>query len=79
MVETCKGLHGLTSNKQHLHVAVVTWLSLQPKLKMDKNGHAFKVAQDALPCFADMFFIFFWKLELLSVWLTFSFNLKIDY
>ena len=50
---------GLTTNGQYLHDNVVTQPSLQPNLKMDKNGHALKVAPDTLSYFVDMFFTFF--------------------
>ena len=50
---------GLTTNRQHLHVAVVTRPSSQSKLNTHENGHALKVALDTLPCFVDVFFTFF--------------------
>ena len=52
---------GLTTNRQYLHVAVVTRPSLQPKLKTNENSHAWKVAPDTLSCFVDMFFYIFSK------------------
>ena len=67
---------GLTTNRQYLHVAVVIRPSLQPKLKTNENSHAWKVAPDTL-CFVDMFFTFFRKRRLHSVWLTFCFNSKL--
>ena len=70
---------GLTTNRQYLHIAVVTWSSLQPKLKTDEYGHALKVTPNKLSCFVDMFFTFFQKRKLLSVSLTFCFNSKINY
>ena len=50
---------GLTTNRQYLHVAVVTRPSLQPKLKINENSHAGKVTPDTLSCFVDIFFTFF--------------------
>ena len=65
---------GLRTNRQYLHVAVVTRTPLQAKLKMDGNGHALKVAPDTLSCIADMFSTLFRKCQLLSVSLSFCFN-----
>ena len=50
---------GLITNRQYLHVAAVTQPYLLAKLKMDENGHAMKVAPNALFCFVVMFFTFF--------------------
>ena len=58
---------GPTTNRQYLHVAVVTQPFLQPKLKTDENGHALKVAPDTLSCLVNMFFTFSQKRLLLSV------------
>ena len=68
---------GFTTNGQlYLHVAAVTWLSLQAKLKSDENGHALKAAYDF---FCQHTFTFFRKRQLLSVSLTFCFISKINY
>ena len=50
---------GLTTNRQYLHVAVVTRSSLLAKLKWDENSHVLKAVSDAFSCFADMFLHFF--------------------
>ena len=50
--------------------------SLQANLKSNENGHALKAASDTISSFADMFFIFFQKCQLLSVSVTFCFILK---
>ena len=68
---------GLTTNRQYLHVAVVTRTSLQAKLKTD--DHALRIAADTLSCFVDMFSTFFRKRRFLSVSLSFCFNSKINY
>ena len=70
---------GLTTNRQYLNVAEVTWISLQAKLKTDENGHALKVAPDTISSFVDMFPTFFQKHWLLSVSLSLCFNSKIYY
>ena len=40
---------GLTTNRQYLHVAVITQTSFQEKFKKYENGHAMKVAQIHFP------------------------------
>ena len=54
---------GLTTNRQYLHVAVVTRSSLLAKLKWDENSYVLKAASDTLSCFADMFLHFFKKTD----------------